>query len=46
MLNQSKLNQLANEIQQGNVAKPHEGNTSLNLHPRLLKESFAMIQNR
>ena len=29
VLNQSKLNQLASEIQQGNVARPHEGNTSL-----------------
>jgi len=29
VLNQSKLNQLANEIQQGNVARPHEGNASL-----------------
>ena len=29
VLNQNKLEQLANDIQQGNVAKPHEGNTSL-----------------
>ena len=29
VINQNKLNLLASEIQQGNVARPHEGNTSL-----------------